>query len=351
MNTNIASKFDNNISLIRKATPVLELVEGSTADTRGVMLTLDNVEHFFDGKTSVYENTRMFGLDKVQQRFMDSTLLIGEDDELLDYRLGGYNGIVHSDQTIESFIKHLGTKVARVDGMLMMSSQSSPIDVKSAEHILGAGGHGSIHVDFGWSPFMTDLRSLVRHIRLICENGAKLSHTLLQNNVRVVNDWERHIDIARTVLSNRTETLLDKRLEQMFHTAAPMSLVDRVRQHAEIRLDNPELIASQRLMLRSLMDVTDVVTHGNGVIEQTHMDNLESRFKSRCPSHVPMYSLFNLATEMNTHTPSVGGSSTLAMDRLIGEIMFNDQEMVVGRSKLSPAFSDPEAALAYHLVA
>lgn len=351
MNTNQVTKFDHNIALIRHATPLLELVEGATQSARGVLLTQDNIQHFFDGHTSVAENARMYGLDKVQSRFMDSTLFVGDNDELLDYRLGGYNGIIHSNDTIESFIKHLGAKPVRHDGIAMMASATDPIDVKLAEHLLGVGGHSQLNIEFAWSPFVTDLRSIIQHVRLVCLNGAKLRTKILQNDVRVVNDWERHIDIARTVLSNRTEKLLGQRMEQMYNTVAPMSLVDNIRSHATIRRDNPEISFEQRMMLDSILDLTDVVKHGDGKIAQSHVDGLESRFKDRCPSHMPLYSLFNLATEMNTHTPAVDGSSQLAVDRLTNRIVFNDEQIVIGRSQMDPVFNDPEAALSYHLAA
>lgn len=353
MNTqNITTKFEHNLSLIRNATPMLELVDGPTVSSRGVMLTLDGINHMFDGTTAVYENTRMYGLDKVQDRFMNSTLFVGDNDELLDYRLGGYNGVIHSNETIESFIQHVGARLTRHHGMVMMASESEAVETDIAQHLLGIGGKNQLLVDFAWSPFMHNLRSLVQTIRVICSNGAMMRTPLLQNDIRVVNDWERHMGIARTVLLNRTEQLLTNRMEQMYHTVAPLSLVDQLRTHAEARLESDDNRGhSQQLMLRSLLDLTDVVKHGKGVITEDHTDNLETRFKDRCPSHMPLYSLFNLATEMNSHTAESESSSRRGVDSLVSRIMFNDEQIVIGRSKMSSAFKDPEAALAHHMAA
>lgn len=338
---NAKSSFDNGIALVRNATPVLELIEDDQ-----VLLTLDNITHTFTRDSAVAQNTKWFGIERVQQRFNESTLFV-QNDDLIDYRYKDYNGIVHSDDSIKNLIEHVGTSRKTNFGLPMLSSDTSPFEVHLAKEVLGLGGESHLNINFGWSPFMTNLRSLIEHIRLMCSNGAKLRTPILQNQIPIINDWQRHLLIASSMLKNRTEAVLSERMVQMYHNRAPLSLVRNIREHASARADEKQTPDARKILL-SADKMLDVVAHSGGKITQAQLDSVETRWADRCPTHVSLYTLFNLATEIDTHTAPAPSSSSTAVGRTVNQIVFNESKVIVDRHQLPSAFNDPEAALMHH---
>lgn len=334
----IVRNFDQHVTLIRHASPVLtEQHDGS------ILMEHGDFQKKYIAGTAVHDSVRWSGINRVQDRFMNSTLFC-ESGEILDYRTSDYKGIIHTDDTIENLIRYVGTTR---NGQLLRS-ENNPIEVELAKQLIGAGGDFNVNVNFSWSPFMYHLKSLVSTLRIICQNGGTILHELLANQVPVINDWERHLNIANKVLANRTVELMDNRFNDMFHTPADMWSLNRVRAHAEARMDETQTLNGAEC-LRAIMDLTDITKYSD--VDQSAVDSLSNNYASRCRSHLSQYSLFNLATEMASHTNPADGSSENGIKALYNRILFDEQDLInVTKHNVRSHMIDPQVALAHHMM-
>lgn len=348
MEKNLISTFDDDVVVIRQANPLITIAEDHNHE-EVVQLECGDFVHQFPVTTSVSEALKHYPIERIGQRFVDSTLVF-KDGELMDHRYGNYNGIIHSDDAIRSFIEHVGTKPAnRKDGMKLFASQREGLEIQLASELLGLGGDTTLTINFNWSVFQTHISSTIEYLRMVCMNGAMMSTPLLQSKVPVINDWQHHLNIAHTMLTNKTTSLLEQRVKQMYHTAAPLSLVQNVADHAARRLDKTEFLTyRQRDILQGVLAACDVVANSGGLITTDDIMDVDSHWADRMPTHINMWSLFNCATEIDSHTDAIDGSSTIGMRKLTNRILFSDTKTVIGRMSLKSPFNDPAAALMYH---
>lgn len=348
-NTNAITAFNNEVTMIRNAIPKIS----QDLDERGhnvLVLECEDFTHTFPHTSAVSEALSHYPVDRIAQRFNNGTLLF-KGDALMDYRYGDYNGMIHTDDSIRALIEHVGAKPNTKGGFPTLASDRKGLDVHLAKHIAGAGGESLITVNFEWSPFQTHISSFVDFMRMVCENGAMICTPILQNKVPVINDWKHHIDIAHTMLMNRTVDLMEKRTIQMINQQAPLSLVMNVINHASHRLEKTEFLTNgQRQILQGVLNACDVVRHSNGIITMDDLEMVDKSWSDRMPTHMSLYSLFNCITEIGTHTEHIDGSSANGVRKLTNGILFHDSMQVYDRIKMNSPFNDPTTALMHHLM-
>jgi len=74
----------------------------------------------------------------------------------------------------------------------------------------------------------------------------------------------------------------------------------------------------------------------------------DRRLGAQLPSHMSTFDIYNMATEINTHSPETSKSSTHAMDMMANALVFDREDLTKHSSRYGQpavsAFSNPDAA-------
>ncbi len=342
--------FDHSIILDLNAQPVIEVLE-QPKGRPSVLLTTDHVTHEFKPGTAIADQLQFTTPEHLAQRLQGARLFI-KDGELLDYRYADYNGVIHSQSTIESMIKHIGVESNSRNVHGTLCSERRDIGMSFLRDRLGESGDFNLKVNFAWSPFMTNLTSTMDLIRLICTNGMRATNELLQAKVPVLNRWEEHLAIASKQLENRAQGMFENRFKEMISQRASLSTVNEIRAHAEERMKG-EATFDQMAILRGIMDLTDVTRWSNGVITQDMLESVSSAHAPTMPTHLSQYTAWNMITELDSHTSIVDGSSSLALTRMANRALFAPKASYAAQrtASVNRFFNDPRAALMFHQAA
>lgn len=351
MNTKSILNFDHSIILDLNAQPEIQVLERPKGRP-SVLLTTDHVTHEFEPGSAIADQLQFTTPEHLRQRLQGARLFI-KDGELLDYRYADYNGVIHSQSTIESMIKHIGVESNSRNVHGTLCSARKDIGMSFLRDRLGESGDFNLKVNFAWSPFMTNLNSTMDLIRLICTNGMRATNELLQAKVPVLNRWEEHLAIASKQLENRAQGMFENRFKEMISQRASLSTVNEIRAHAEERLKANDIDFDQKTILRGIMDLTDVVRWSKGTITTDMLQSVSSSHAPTMPTHLSQYTAWNMITELDSHTPVVDGSSSLALTRMANRALFAPKASYAAQrtSSVGRFFNDARAALMFHQAA
>jgi hypothetical protein len=182
--------------------------------------------------------------------------------------------------------------------------------------------------------------------RLICTNGMRGMSRFLNAKIPLVNRWEEHLNIANKQIQNKVNDMVTARLAQMGRERATVQELMTVTSYANERLHNGNkdqpLVRERLYNIRNAADpLLDISCYRDNVFT-------DSRIAAQVPGHLTTFDVYNLATEIRSHSEEVEGSSTLAIDRFANDLIFNrkDKTQKLARyvqPRLS-AFSDPDQA-------
>lgn len=276
------------------------------------------------------------------------------EDELVDWRDGTYDGsFIHSDKAIGKFMDVLGvttTPIARRKAERL--GYNSQIELKrvwsdldfNAPHII-EGGDFKSRLTFEWSPFNRTINSTYELVRLVCTNGMIGTTSWLNNKVPVINKWEEHLQIANDQIQHKVQQKFLQRMTAMTKRRASVADCQSIASHAIKRISSPHNDAQQRLNLQRIGYVADVEEHLNSYYKSNVFE--DKHVAAQCPSHLTQFDVYNLATEISSHTEESKDSSNFALHRLANFLLFDeDQDYTASRfgsPKLSQV-SDPSVA-------
>lgn len=276
------------------------------------------------------------------------------DDHLIDHRDGYYNGFQHTDASIAKLMEVIGYEEVnhlRRAGMRLNTTVSPLALTKkwSVEdfHIDGylEGGKFSSGINFGWSPFMNFVRGIFEITRQICTNGMVGTSELINSKIPLMNRWEEHLAIANVQMQNKVQQNVAARLAEMGHSRSTVNDLQLVTKHARERInDSTDLQESQ--LLSGLVKIIDPIIHLSQYYKPEVFNN--SNVAARLPGHLSEFDLWNVITEMYTHTSQSAESTDGGLQRLANRMLFPNIDAVKGRIvdvlPLESAFSDPDRA-------
>lgn len=354
------------------------LVRGAHVEVKGIVnakkqheaeIIVDGrFQHRFDAKSRVSKHLDVMQPKDLAERLTGGSFFFikhGGQDHLVDFRDGTYNGFVHTDQTIDKFMEILGFQEREKLGALHRRKRTNSDDVMSTDIVLrkvwsnhgivvpgykedtGAGEFSS-QLSFVWNPFVKTINSAYDLIRLICDNGAIGLTSFLNSRIPLMNRWEEHLDIASRQIQNKVSSVVVDRVQSMAHERASVGDCLLLEQHAFDRIHSPGAkTQNEREMLMKLMGAVAPKTHLSGVYKDAVFG--DKTLASQLPAHLTTLDVYNIATELRSHTSEVKKSSDNALDRFANGLMFDRQDNYnAAASRLSApklsAFSDPEQA-------
>ena len=124
--------------------------------------------------------------------------------------------------------------------------------------------------------------------------------------------------------------------------------MDHIQKRAQIDT-NRHSEQTMEMLLRTAQMI-DPKTHvGDKYLSSAFEDG---RVGDRIASHISMHTLWNLITELSSHTTEGEGTSNFALDRFANEVLFDRLDDgtlgMTGEIELDSNFNNVEAALMYH---
>lgn len=271
-------------------------------------------------------------------------------DQLVDFKYGSSyaNGFVHSDEALKALFDHLGYQQLEAkerdedDKVIKLRKvwSDSGITVPGYKD----GGDFNSRLSFSWSPFVRHVSSNFEIVRLICTNGMMGLTSLLQNKIPLQNKWQEHLDIANKQIQNKINGLVTNRVKLMDQNRASVGDCSALFQHCKDRLEKVEDVDQLR-RLATIRDIVDPQKHLN----QFYMTDLfeNGSLAKQVPSHLTEFDVYNIATEIRTHSKQTSKSTDHALDRIANRLMFNESarfNVNHGSLPKQSAFSDPATA-------
>ena len=273
----------------------------------------DTYEHTFSHKSNVAKMAREVEYPILKEKLENGTYVFS-DGNLIDFRMSDYRGYIRTEDEINGLADKVGFSRQRqnnraVNGDLLSvfnqlrhrngvflggESEDFFMDVEG----LGSGGAFRNRLIYRWSPFDKNIQTTIEVERLVCANGMVGMAPLVTRETPVINDIDRNLDIIDMHLRPEMSRILQERFANMSHNRASVSDVLEANRIIYERLRSNQANEHDFKILQGLANVTKL-DHLKGVFS----DKLFSSSAARtAPSDLTQYDLFNIMTEMCSHT-------------------------------------------------
>lgn len=314
--------MSNNIpKILRNASvhvePVLEK-KGVSAQ----IVVNGQYEHIFNPKHSISQAFKTAGVQGVQDRLDGGTYVVHED-QIADFRGANYKGFIHTDESVAQLSEHVGFENFKADKRVKgvashifgQKYNSSELDIKE----IGEGGMFTTQLSYVWSPFHKNINTLYDIERLICANGMRGMTRFFNASIPMVNKWEEHLRIANIQINNRVQDKVRDRLKEMTQERASVADLMLVNDHASGRLLSQHNEQEQRDRLLKICSICDPLLHLNE--QYTDHAIADSNVAAQLPGHLTVFDVWNLATEIDSHTKSDDDSSSNVLQKLVNDLL------------------------------
>ena len=353
------SKFSHGFKLIREGN--VEIIRDETPQSKQPVATMiidGEYEHQFPASSRVSRALADAHESQIEKRIQGGSFFL-QNGQLVSFKDGNKKHFVHTDESIQALIDTIGYTTAdeHLGGQNRLSTRKLKLqdvwsDVELEIPGYQTGNEFNSQLSFAWSPFEAHVSSVFRLIRLICTNGMTGTTNFLNTNIPLVNRWDEHLDMASKQIQNKVTGMMENRFNQMIHQHATVRDLQRVMDHITKRAKIDDNRHSQKVMdmMIGTAQMIDPKTNlGNQYLGSAFEDG---RVGDRLASHISMHTLWNLITELSSHTVEGEGSTDFGLDRFANEILFDrldDPTLgMAGEVELDSNFNNVEAALMYH---
>lgn len=341
----------------------------STRDDKGhecALITVnDQYQHMFPHTSRVSRHLDSMTPEMLQTRLDKGTYFFIKDknneDQLIDWRDGFYKGFIHEDSMIDQYMDILGYvhkddlalahRRKTDDTTILLRAVWDKNEIIVPGYASGTDFHSEL--SFVWNPFVTFINSSFDLVRLICTNGMIGVTSFLNTKIPLYNRQTEHLDIAARQIQNKVSSIVMDRIQIMSDTRASVGHCLLLENHILERLTS----AIEPHEHHRLLGLLNAVSPSNQLAEiykPSVFDNKD--LAAQLPAHLTEFDVFNVATELRTHTVQSKGSSDFALDKFSNLILFNEESQLLTTNKKSTipqlaSFSDPDQAFFGHLEA
>lgn len=315
--------------------------------------TIDGREHRFDATSRVSRSLELMTPSDVAERLSGGQYFF-IDGELIDFRDGHYNGFVHTDDSIDHLMEVLGaSRDSHVHVHENVLSKEYSLGKKWSDHGIvvpgyNDGGEFQSELHFGWNPFVKTINSAFMLYRLICTNGMRGLRNFMNTKIPLVNRWEEHLEIANRQIQNKVESMVTRRLSAMGSERATVAETALLAAHAYKRtqsVENSKELGKLQALNR-IIDIANPRLHLATVYKDEVFN--DKRLAAQMPAHLSVFDLYNMATEVRTHTHESEDSTGRGLDKFANDLVFDRKDLTQYASRFAQPklsqFSDPDAA-------
>lgn len=349
-----------DFSLLRNAdVRVTQIIDDKKRNVAEIVVN-DQLTHRFAASSRISKHLDVMTAGDLQDRLTGgSFFFVG--DTLVDHRNNQYNGFVHTDAAVATFMDLLGYQ--KVTDMPRHRGRQRTSDLDGSDDLVlrkvwtkneivvpgfATGAEFNTELSFVWNPFVKTINSSFDLVRLICTNGMIGLTSFLNTKIPLMNRWEEHLDIASRQIQNKVNSIVTERVQRMPSERASVADCLLLEQHAFERLSSPSVkTPAERERLKNIITSVSPKFHLHNTYQDAVFAN--KNLASQLPAHLSCYDTFNIATELRSHTLSTAKSSDNALDKFANGIMFDREDnFVAGASRYtSPklsAFSSVDTA-------
>lgn len=296
--------------------------------TATISVNSGQIRHEFGPESRVTHSLLDTAVSQVQDRLVGGKFFV-VNDRLIDFRDNRYNGFVHTMNNIEEMIERIGVSVANNRGFGNTTQQqdialrsnwgSAELEVPQ----LGKGGDFTSNIYYQWSPFMSHIRGVMELVRLICTNGMIGTTYFYNARIPIINRWEEHLDIAYKQIQNKIAEFVTNRLIEMSRERATVGELMLLTDHALERSIQSESTGEQERLNRIIAKSDPRVQ-----LSSYYRDSVfEDKQAAACLiGHLTVLDLYNMATEISSHTAGTSNSTTGGLQRLANTLMFDGEK-------------------------
>lgn len=245
-------------------------------------------------------------------------------DDLIDYRTNEYKGFIHSEDVLNQIAEELGvsetssfkTKHRRKNGKFILGSKVFSFDFQLDEN---SNNSFASKLSFPFNPFKQYVECFVGLERLVCLNGMVTSGSVFNYKIPIINNVQENLRVAMRQLSPAIRNDFEQRVNLLRQERASISETLRTRDFVLNRMDSDVQNTQQLGILSQLAYVCDVKTHCQGYAPEI----INSAAASFYPSHLKRFDVWNILTELDSHTEETDKSSSVAVQRYANTILFN----------------------------
>ena len=346
---------DHNFELIRDAKVQVNATRDENDHPIAELIINDKHSHTFDAKSRVSKHLDILTPEDLADRYTGGQFMF-VGDELYDLRDGHYQGFVHSDEAIVELADILGINSVGSQGIRVHENtvnRNIALGGKWSDHGITVpgyndGGEFQSELHFGWSPFVKTVNSAFMIYRLICTNGMRGMRNFMNTRIPVMNRWEEHMEIANRQIQNKVNGIVTDRFGRMGSERATIAECNLLTEHAKKRADDvtsnvePDKISR----LRNIIAIADARRHLGSYYKENVFN--DSNLAAQHNGHLTTFDVYNMATEVRSHTDETDKSSNRALDKLANDLVFERKDLTQHISRISGpkicTFSDPDAA-------
>jgi hypothetical protein len=178
-------------------------------------------------------------------------------------------------------------------------------------------------LSFTWNPYVKTINTVFDLVRLICTNGMVGLTSFLNTKVPVVNRFEEHLDIAARQIQNKVDSIIVQRVQQMTLEHASVADCLLLEDHTMSRLAHAIDSTEHQTLLNIMNAVSPRAQLANVYRESVFNDK---NLAAQLPAHLSGFDVFNIATQLRTHTQENTKSTDHAMDKFANSVLFDKQD-------------------------
>lgn len=338
--------------LIRNANVQVSQVKDEKGRQCAAIIVNDKYEHEFSHTSRVSRHLDVMTPETLQTRLDGGTYFFIED-QLVDWRDGYYHGFSHTDDSINEYMDILGfthkedltfghtRKNTNTPIVLRSTWDKNEISIPGYAH--GADFHSEL--SFVWNPFVSHINSSFDLVRLICTNGMVGVTSFLNTKIPLVNRQVEHLNIAARQIQNKVSNIVVDRVGIMSVERASVGQCLLLENHILERLVTTTDSQEHRRLL-GLLNAVSPTNQLSDIYKPSVFDNKD--LAAQLPAHLTLFDVWNVATEIRSHTAETRNSSDFAMDKFSNSILFDTDGAIVSiGGKQTPrlaSFSSPEKA-------
>lgn len=350
-----------NFEMIRNADVEVEQTFNSKNFPIANITVNGQLTHRFDASSRISKSLDVMTPSDLAGR-LDGGNFFFANGQLLDFRDSNYRGFIHSDASIGKMIEVIGytgkdedTGGAQIDRMRRKMFNSTNADVVLSkvwsDHeieipLYNDGGQFSSRLSYKWNPFMKDVHSAFDLVRLICANGMTSLSSFLNTRIPLVNRWEEHLEIASRQIQNKVSNKVIARLAEMGGERATIAECQLIVEHADERMKGENTDRASRERLKHISMIASPLLHLGSMYKENVFS--DRRLGAQLPAHLSTFDIYNMITEINTHSQETPKSTARAVDMAANALVFDREDLTKHASRYgqpaASAFSNPDEA-------
>ena len=292
-------------------------------------------KHRFTSKSRFF---KMFTEDKsaLESRLIGAPFVFTDNNNLVDFRTNDYRGFVQSEDVLNQLGEVLGVnKINSEDKSrasrkkksnfgFVLGSHEHEVEFNVSEDNSDNGDFKAI-LSFPFNPFDDKVGCSVGVERLICLNGMATSSSVFNFKIPMINNVEENFRVALKNLAPQIQNKLKEKIMSLQHEDASLLTVEDSHSLIRDRMDSSVQNEEQMILLATTADVTDIHKHCSDTYERSI---LEKEFhKELLPSHLTVFDVWNILTEVDSHTNETESSTSAKIQRRLNTLVFNSVTM------------------------